>query len=56
MSSEEGTRMKTVAEYRKFAKDWRQLAATLGKPEDKRALLLMATAWEKGRQRARNST
>jgi hypothetical protein len=39
--------MKTVAEYRKFAEDCRELAAKLSNPEDKRAVLLMATAWEK---------
>lgn len=39
--------MKTVAEYRKFAEDCRQLAAKLANPDDKRAVLLMATAWDK---------
>jgi hypothetical protein len=39
--------MKTVAEYRKFAEDCRQLAARLNNPDDKRAVLLMATAWDK---------
>jgi hypothetical protein len=33
--------MKTVAEYRKF------VAAKLTNPDDKRAVLLMATAWDK---------
>jgi hypothetical protein len=39
--------MKTVAEYRKFADDCRQLAAKLTNPDDRRAVLLMATAWDK---------
>ena len=39
--------MKTVAEYRQFAEDCRQLAAKLRAPDDKRAVLLMATAWDK---------
>ena len=39
--------MKTVAEYRKFAADCRELAAKLREPNDKRALLLMAAGWDK---------
>jgi hypothetical protein len=39
--------MKTVAEYRKFAEECRELAAKLTNPDDKRALELMATAWDK---------
>jgi uncharacterized protein YjiS (DUF1127 family) len=39
--------MRTVAEYRKYAEDCRQLAAKLTNPDDKRAILLMATAWDK---------
>jgi hypothetical protein len=39
--------MKTVAEYRKFAEDCRELASKLRNPDDKRALELMATAWDK---------
>jgi hypothetical protein len=39
--------MRTVAEYRKYADDCRQLAAKLTNPDDKRAVLLMATAWDK---------
>jgi putative ABC transport system substrate-binding protein len=39
--------MKTVAEYRKFAEDSRELAAKLKTPDDKRALQLMAAAWDK---------
>jgi hypothetical protein len=39
--------MRTVAEYRKYAEDCRELATKLGNPDDKRAVLLMATAWEK---------
>jgi hypothetical protein len=36
-----------VAEYRKFARDCRSLAAMLTTPEDRRALELMAIGWEK---------
>ena len=36
-----------VAEYRKFAQDYRRLAAMLTKPEDRQALELMAIGWEK---------
>jgi hypothetical protein len=39
--------MKTVAEYRKFAEDCRALAAKLIDPQDKRAVELMAAAWNK---------
>jgi hypothetical protein len=39
--------VKTVAEYRKFAEDSRELAAKLNTPDDKRALELMAAAWDK---------
>ena len=39
--------MRTVAEYRKYANDCRQLAAKLTNADDKRAILLMATAWDK---------
>jgi hypothetical protein len=39
--------MRTVAEYRKYAEDCRELSTKLGNPDDKRAVLLMATAWEK---------
>ena len=39
--------MKTVVEYRKFAEDCRELAAKLSNADDRRAVLLMATAWEK---------
>ncbi len=39
--------MKTVAEYRQFAEDCRQLAEKLRAPDDKHAVLLMATAWDK---------
>ena len=45
-SSREGT-MKTVAEYRKFAEGCRQLAEKLMDPNDKRALQMMADAWER---------
>jgi hypothetical protein len=39
--------MKTVEEYRGFAEDCRKLAAQLVDPEDKRAMELMAAAWDK---------
>jgi hypothetical protein len=39
--------VKTVAEYRKFAEDCRELAAKLNTPDDKRAQELMAAAWDK---------
>ncbi len=39
--------MRTVAEYRKFAAETRELAAKLTDPRDKRALELMAAAWDK---------
>jgi hypothetical protein len=39
--------MKSAAEYRKFAEECRDLAGKLSQPEDKRAVLLMAAAWEK---------
>jgi hypothetical protein len=39
--------MRTVAEYRSFAVECRKLAAVLNKPEDKRAMEVMAAAWEK---------
>jgi hypothetical protein len=38
--------MKTVAEYRQFARDCR-LAARMTDPQDRRALDLQASAWEK---------
>ncbi len=41
------TGMKTVAEYREFARMCRELAAQLVNPKDKRAVELMAAAWEK---------
>jgi hypothetical protein len=39
--------MLSVAEYRRFARECRRLAAMLTKPADKRALELMATGWDK---------
>jgi hypothetical protein len=39
--------MRSVADYRRFAKECRRLAAELSEPEDKRALELMATGWDK---------
>jgi len=46
-SSREGTIMKNIAEYRKFAEGCRQLAEKLMDPNDKRALQMMADAWER---------
>jgi hypothetical protein len=42
-----GPLMKTVAEYREFAEKCRELAAKLTDPNDKRAIELMAAAWQK---------
>ena len=39
--------MRTVAEYRSYAEECRQLAETLTRPEDQKAVLLVASAWEK---------
>lgn len=39
--------MKTVAEYREFAAKCREVAARMTNPEDRRALELQASAWEK---------
>jgi hypothetical protein len=39
--------MKLVAEYRKFAEEYRRLSDRSAKPTDKEALKLMAGAWEK---------
>jgi hypothetical protein len=39
--------MKTVAEYRQFAVACREMAAKITDPKDKRAVELMAQAWEK---------
>jgi hypothetical protein len=39
--------MRSVADYRRFARECRRLAAELSEPEDKRALELMATGWDK---------
>jgi hypothetical protein len=39
--------MRSVADYRRFANECRQLAAELTKPADKRAMELMAKGWDK---------
>jgi hypothetical protein len=39
--------LKTVTEYRELAVECRKLVAKLSKPEDKRALEQIASAWEK---------
>jgi hypothetical protein len=39
--------MRSVADYRRFARQSRRLAAALSGPADKRALELMAKAWDK---------
>jgi hypothetical protein len=44
--------MKLVTEYRRFAEQYRKLSDKLGRPKDKYALALMASAWERlARQR-----
>jgi len=42
-----GSSMKTVAEYREFAAKCREMAARMTDPQDRRALELQASAWEK---------
>lgn len=39
--------MRSVAHYRRFARQSRRLAAALSEPADKRALELMAEGWDK---------
>jgi hypothetical protein len=39
--------MKTVAEYRQFAMQCREMAAKITDPKDKHAVELMAKAWDK---------
>jgi hypothetical protein len=39
--------MRSVAEYRQFAHEYRQLLQRLTRPNDKKALDLMARAWDK---------
>ena len=39
--------MPTAADYRKFAEECRALAAKMTNPNDKRAVELMAQAWDK---------
>jgi DNA-binding NarL/FixJ family response regulator len=39
--------MHLVAQYKQFAADYRRLAATLTKPDDKQALELFATGWDR---------
>jgi hypothetical protein len=39
--------MHRVAAYRQFARDYRRLGTMLARPDDKRALELMATGWDK---------
>jgi hypothetical protein len=39
--------MHPAAQYRQFASDCRRLAALLTKPDDKQALELLATGWDK---------
>lgn len=43
--------MRSVADYRRFARECRRLAAALTEPADKRALELMATGWDKTAER-----
>jgi hypothetical protein len=39
--------LQQVAAYRQFARDYSRLAALLKSPDDKRAMELMATGWDK---------
>jgi hypothetical protein len=39
--------MKTVVEYREFAVQCREMAAKMTDPQDRKALELQASAWEK---------
>jgi hypothetical protein len=39
--------MKTIPEYREFAAKCRDMAARMTDPEDRKALELQASAWEK---------
>jgi len=39
--------MKTAAEYREFAAKYREMAAKMTDPQDREALELQASAWEK---------
>jgi hypothetical protein len=39
--------MKTVADYREFAAKCRELAARMTDPQDRQALELQASAWDK---------
>jgi hypothetical protein len=41
------TTTRLVAQYRQFATDYRRLAAMLTKPDDKQALELFATGWDR---------
>jgi hypothetical protein len=38
--------MKSVAKYRRFAEEYRKLSDKLDSPKDKKALQLMARAWD----------
>ena len=38
--------MKSVAKYRRFAEEYRKLSDKLDNPTDKKALQLMARAWD----------
>jgi hypothetical protein len=39
--------MRTVAEYRQYARECREMAARMDNPQDREALELQARAWEK---------
>ncbi len=39
--------MRTVAEYRQYARECRELATRMNDPKDRMALELQAKAWEK---------
>ena len=38
--------MKSVAKYRRFAEEYRKLSDKMDNPKDKKALQLMARAWD----------
>jgi hypothetical protein len=42
-----GLIVKTLAEYRLYAKECRRLAANTGRPEDKQALETIGRAWDR---------
>lgn len=43
--------MRSAADYRRFARQSRRLAAALSEPADKRALELMAKGWDRAAEK-----